>query len=321
MNTDLLKKCAFIIAGGACLFAGLPADIALLLGIALALSLGNPYIAQTRKATKHLLAISIIGLGAGMNLMTVAQIGLSGLGYTAISIGFALLAGRSLGILFRTDNNLSWLICVGTAICGGSAIAAIAPVIRAKDHHISVALGVVFILNAAALFLFPWIGHMIDMPQAQFGLWSALAIHDTSSVIGAGLAYGPDALEVGTTVKLVRAIWIIPLVFAVSFFYHRQADAHNDGTKTKPTYPWFILGFLIMAAIATWAPTTITPAMELIAWGAKRALVLTLFLIGTTLTLASLRLVGPAPFLQGVILWVVVAGVSLAAIMGGVITP
>ncbi|MCB1784273.1 MAG: putative sulfate exporter family transporter [Alphaproteobacteria bacterium] len=319
MNNSLFTRTrpfAFFILGAGCLFSNCPSDIALLLGVAFALVAGNPFDVLTRKAIKRLLAYSIIGLGAGMNLVVVAKVGLSGLEYTALGIGFALLAGRLLGKLFRTENDLSWLISFGTAICGGSAIAALAPVLHAKDHSISVALGVVFVLNAVALVAFPFIGHMLHMPEAQFGLWSALAIHDTSSVVGAGLQYGPEALAVGTTVKLARALWIVPLVFAIQAFESwRRTGAEGEAQEAvRPKIPWFILGFLLMAAVATWVPGVSEPA-DMIAFAAKRCLVLTLFLIGSTLTPHALRTVGFAPFLQGVSLWLLVSASSLTAIL------
>ncbi len=309
-----------------CLLTGLRADLALLLGIFLALGIGTPYPKQTGKVMKHLLAISIIGLGAGMNLTDIAQAGMSGLGYTFVSIAFVLICGQILGHLFKTDRVLSLLISVGTAICGGSAIAAVAPVLKAKDHQISIALGVVFVLNALALFLFPWIGHIVDMPQELFGLWSALAIHDTSSVVGAGLQYGPEALEVGTTVKLVRALWIIPVVFLVYAFYVRGESGSNDPESKfeekspRIKYPWFILGFVLMAALATWLPV-FAPAAEMIAFSAKRLLVVVLFLIGTSLSLEALRSSGFAPLLQGVCLWILVSISSFFMIYSGVMTP
>ena len=322
----VFKQVLFIALGVFCLMLG-HADIALMFGILLALVFGNPYLTQTRKAMKILLAVSIVGLGAGMNLVEIAKVGASGFFYTAAGIVFALAIGRILGRIFKTNNELSWLISAGTAICGGSAIAAVAPVVHAKDHQISVALGVVFILNAAALFVFPAIGHLLGMPQAQFGLWSALAIHDTSSVVGAGLKYGPEALQVGTTVKLARALWIVPVALGIRHFYAWQhvremrksgGDVSQDRPKVK--FPWFIPGFLVMAALATWVPG-IERIAGAVAFGAKHLLVLTLFLIGSTLSRAALRDVGAAPFLQGLLLWLIVAGASLGVIYGMQITP
>lgn len=293
------------------------ADIALLMGVGFAFIAGSVHLAAIRKAIKSLLAISIIGLGAGMNLHTVLQAGADGFFYTAAGIAFALAAGFALGKLLRVEWGLSCLICVGTAICGGSAIAAVAPVIRAKEHHISVALGIVFILNAAGLVLFPFLGHLLDLPQEQFGLWSAMAIHDTSSVVGAGLQYGERALEVGTTTKLVRALWIVPVAFALQFVYNRflhQPQAGN--THAKPKFPWFILGFIASAALVSFVPSLVEVG-HYVALGARRLLVLTLFLIGTTLTLDAVKQVGLSPFVQGVLLWGAVSGFALLVIYLG----
>jgi uncharacterized integral membrane protein (TIGR00698 family) len=288
--------------------------MALVLGVMVGLVFGNPYMEQTKKITPRLLAISIVGLGAGMNLMVVAQAGIAGLGYTAISIVLTMLAGLAIGVVLRTEREASVLLSVGTAICGGSAIAAVAPAINAKHHNISVALGVVFLLNAVGLLIFPVIGHYFDLSQTQFGLWSALAIHDTSSVVGAGTQYGPEALETGTTVKLARALWIVPLVFIIQAVWSRKYGAGDTAAKRK--YPWFILGFLAMAALVTWVPA-LGPAGEVIVMVARRLLVLTLFLIGASLTRDTLRAVGFRPLVQGVALWVLVAGISLCLIRNG----
>lgn len=303
-----------------CLTPWVSAGMALLLGILFAVIFGNPFLTQTRKMTKQLLAISIIGLGAGMNLITVAETGLKGVCYTAIGITLTLLAGLGLGRILKTEKDSSWLITVGTAICGGSAIAAIAPVLHAKHHHISVALGVVFILNALALFLFPAIGHYLDLTQHQFGLWSALAIHDTSSVVGAGLKYGAEALQTGTTVKLARALWIVPLVFLVAAIVKNTPTDHDDNQPAqKKSYPWFILGFLAMAAVVTWVPA-LHHAGTIIETLSKHLLVLTLFLIGTNLTRETIKSVGIKPMIQGVILWVIVSITTLFAIYTGLIS-
>jgi uncharacterized integral membrane protein (TIGR00698 family) len=256
-----------------------------------------------------------------MNLISVAKAGVSGIGYTAISIILVLAIGMILARILKTEKIAGMLITVGTAICGGSAIAAVAPVVDAKAHQISVSVAVVFILNAVALLVFPAIGHALNLTQEQFGLWSALAIHDTSSVVGASSQYGARALEIGTTVKLARALWIVPLVFAVQAWHNRSLQKLSDdegGVKAKPKYPWFILGFLAMAAMVTYVPA-LQPAGHMVEFAARRLLVVTLFLIGANLTIGTLKEVGPRPLLQGVILWVIVLAASLVAIKANLI--
>lgn len=283
---------------------------ALLMGVVLALTLGNPYLPQTRKLTKPMLAWSIVGLGAGVNLAMVLRAGYEGLLFTFVSLSVTLLAGYWVGKLFKTSREMSALINVGTAICGGSAIAAVSSVIRAKDESISVALGVVFILNAIALFIFPGFGHFFGLSQEQFGLWGALAIHDTSSVVGATLQFGQQALEVGTTVKLVRALWIIPVSLLFARFF---VQAEEQGTQNKagsPPIPWFIGGFVLMSALVT-GFEFLQPYGHQLEWLAKRFLVGTLYLIGSGLTIATLKKVGLKTLLHGVSLWVLVATSSL----------
>ncbi len=284
-----------------CLSPWSSSALALGLGVGLALTVGNSFSEQTKKWTPNLLSSSIIGLGAGMNLIAVGQAGLAGLGYTVVSISLTLGFGLLLGRLFGSDPETSILISVGTAICGGSAIAAVGPVIRAKSHSMTVALGTVFILNAIALIAFPPIGHFFELSQHQFGIWSALAIHDTSSVVGAGLQYGAEALQVGTTVKLARALWIVPLTIGFGFLQKKNKNA----AAASPRRPWFILGFLLMAALMTWVPD-LQPAGHWIELAARKGLVLTLFLIGANLSRATLKQVGFRPFLQGFVLWVLV---------------
>lgn len=274
--------------------------IALLLGVILALGLGNPWRHLSKPLSRHFLALAVIGLGAGMNLNNIAQAGLDGFGYTALGIAFALGVGLLLGRLFKVGAELSLLIAAGTAICGGSAIAAVAATINARDHDITIALAVVFILNGLALLLFPMFGHMIGLDESQFGLWSAMAIHDTSSVVGATAGYGPLALETGTTVKLVRALWIIPLTFAIGLIWGRLRSSHGEA-HAKPARPWFILGFLLMAALFTYLPAA-RETGTLINNAAQRLMVLTLFLIGANLTWDSLASVGKNALWQGVLL-------------------
>ena len=286
----------------------------LLMGILLALVLGNPFLELNKRLTHQFLGISVIGLGAGMNLAVIGQVGFQGIGYTVIGISVAIAIGTFLGKKLHTPKDTSLLITIGTAICGGSAIAAVAPVIRAKSHEVSVALGIVFLLNAIALFIFPAIGHYFSLTQSQFGLWCALAIHDTSSVVGASLQYGAEALEIGTTVKLARALWIVPVAFLVG--YIRSRNATDKLATGKGKKPWFILGFILAAALVTWIPT-LQPLGHQIEGLAKHLLVLTLFLIGSSLTLQTLKSVGFKPFIQGTLLWIIMAAGSLFVIATG----
>jgi uncharacterized integral membrane protein (TIGR00698 family) len=242
-------------------------------------------------------------------------VGMQGVCYTVIGITFTLLFGNWLGERLGTDRESRWLISVGTAICGGSAIAAVAPVIRAKGESMTVALVTVFLLNALALFIFPPIGHFFHLTPSQFGLWSALAIHDTSSVVGAAMQYGEEALKMATTIKLARAFWIAPVAFLIGIYF-----AHKSGEVNAPPAkrPWFILGFIVMAALFSYIPQ-IHEAGTWIAWGAKRVLVATLFLIGSTLNREGVKRVGYHSFAFGVLLWVIVSVTTLALIKQGVI--
>ncbi len=285
----------------------------LLLGVTLALTCGNPYLARTRKFVRPLLSFSIIALGAGMNLMVVARAGISGFTFTVVSLLFTLILGWWVGRLLKTGQDTSTLINVGTAICGGSAIAAISSAIDADDNDTSVAFGIVFILNACALFIFPPIGHALNLTEAQFGLWSALAIHDTSSVVGASMQYGPHALQIGTTVKLVRALWIIPMTLVFSKIHAMRL---KQAVVAKKKYPWFILGFLAAAALVTWLPQLQSAGHQIEGVG-RHLLVITLFLIGTGLTRSTLKTVGLRSLAHGVILWVCVGAGSLLAIYLG----
>lgn len=288
--------------------------VALFAGVFVALAFGNPYLDHTRKITHSLLGIAVMGMGAGMDLHVIGRVGLQGVGYTVMGISLSLCLGILLGRLLKTEQDTSVLISVGTAICGGSAIAAVSPVIRAKHHEVSVALGTVFLLNAVALFVFPPLGHFFGLTEHQFGLWSALAIHDTSSVVGASMQYGAEALQVGTTVKLARALWIVPVAFVIGYVYSKKTNA--TGEKAKAKRPWFILGFVVAAAIVTWIPV-LKPAGEVVNAVSKRLLVVTLFLIGSSLTRETVKSVGIKPFLQGVILWVLVGGATLGALLLG----
>lgn len=292
-------------------FARMSAGIAVLSGILLSLLFGNPYLTWTRKIASTLLTWAIVGLGFGMNLMVVVHVGLHGMGYTLVSILLSIVLGLFLGRLLKNERESSLLITVGTAICGGSAIAAIAPTIRAQHESISVAMAVVFVLNAIALFVFPIIGHLAHLTQDQFGIWSALAIQDTSSVLGATLQYGHQAMMVGTTVKLARALWIIPMTLVIGIWYAKKT--HHKQSQSKAKKPWFIFGFLLAAALVTWIPNLQNPGMK-IHNIASQALVATLFCIGSNLSRTTIKTLGLRPLLQGLILWIILATTTFIAI-------
>lgn len=297
-----------------CLSGYCSSAIALLLGAMFSGFIGNPYSTQTSQYTPRLLQVAVVGLGAGMDLGVIGRVGLQGFGYTAVGIFFTGLAGLLIGRIFKTERDTSLLVTVGTAICGGSAIAAVASTIKAKSEQVSVALATVFFLNASALFIFPFLGHQVGLTPSQFGLWSALAIHDTSSVVGAALQFSPASVEIATTVKLARALWIIPVSFFVGLVWHRRGGV--QGSKAKPKIPYFIFWFIAVAAVVTWIPVLRT-AGDWVSFGAKRILVLTLFLIGSNLTPRTIRSLGVSPFLQGFLLWLLTAALTLFAILGG----
>ena len=285
---------------------------ALVLGIAFALAFEHPFPKQAKDSTKLLLQASVVGLGFGMNLHQVLRAGAGGFLYTAGGIAFAMAAGTWLGRRLLVPTTTSYLISTGTAICGGSAIAAVGPILGADQEEMSVSLGTVFLLNSAALLLFPVIGAALKLSQEQFGLWAALAIHDTSSVVGAGAKYGVTALTVATTVKLARALWIVPLTLGTVALRHRKAGP--PGRRTQ--WPWFIL-FFLAAAILNTHVTALAPAYPWFAKGGRLGLTVTLFLIGSGMSRASLKAVGVRPLVQGVLLWIVVAALSLAIIRAG----
>jgi uncharacterized integral membrane protein (TIGR00698 family) len=285
--------------------------MALVAGLIFGLTLVHPLPRESQTVAKFLLQASVVFLGFGMNLGEVVHAGREGFLYTAIGLAFALALGLGLGRLMRVSQKASLLITCGTAICGGSAIAAIAPVADAGEEDIAVALGTVFTLNAVALLLFPLIGSHLHLSQTQFGLWAALAIHDTSSVVGAAARYGQQALAVGTTVKLARALWIIPVALVTAMIFSRRT-----GGKAKITVPWFI-GLFVLAAVArTYVPLSVATFTTMSALG-KSGLTVVLFLIGTGLSRETIRRVGVRPMVQGIALWVVVATVSLLAIRAG----
>ena len=284
--------------------------VALLAGLIYGFSFVHPYHVDAKKLSSFLLQASIVGLGFGMNLHEVIRAGRTGFIYTALGISFALMVGIVIGRLFKVRETSALLISTGTAICGGSAIAAVGPVVDAGDEEMAVSLGTVFVLNSVALFLFPAIGYSLHLTESQFGLWSALAIHDTSSVVGATAKYGPEALMVGTTIKLARALWIVPIVLAVAVLKRRKA---------KIKWPWFILLFCLAAVAATYFPS-LGPVYPKLAALGKAGLTVTLYLIGTGISRSTLKQVGVRPLLQGILLWAIVATLSLVLIRFGLIS-
>ena len=298
--------------------------LALVLGAAIALSFGNPHSSFTKHWTKHLLQWSIVLLGFGMNLATVLKAGRDGLALTALTITLTLAIGFALAKLLQVRRNAALLISVGTAICGGSAIAAVAPVIEADDDETSIALSTIFLLNAAGLLIFPTIGHRLGLSQEKFGYWAALAIHDTSSVVGAAAKYGPIALMIGTTVKLARALWIVPVTLLAAGWrrseywrkphqFDAEIDASEETPQAKVSLPWFILWYVTAAAIATYVH--LPRAWTVINAAGKRGLTVALFLIGAGMTRSALRRVGARPTLMGVMLWIISGTVAAVLIL------
>ena len=295
-----------------CLHPSVGSAAALGLGAALALTGLAGDEGRVQNAAKGLLALSVVGLGASLDLREVLDVGALGASLAVASIAVCLALGWLFAKLFRVDGVTALLVSAGTAICGGSAIAAVAPTVRARGHQVTAALGTVFVLNAVALLVFPAIGAALAMDAEQFGLWSAIAIHDTSSVVGAAMTHGERALEIATTVKLSRALWIVPLTVALAWRARRAAPANEDGPRAAR--PWFIAGFLGLALLVTLVPA-LQPAGEIVGAGARRAMVVSLFLVGASLSRSALREVGLRPFVQGLTLWIVVASASLGAIL------
>jgi uncharacterized integral membrane protein (TIGR00698 family) len=301
MNKNLFFAGIILAASG---FVSPP--IALLGGLIYGLTLLHPFHVESKNLSKFLLQASVVALGFGMNLHEVLHAGQSGFVYTALSITGAMLLGLGLGYLIHVQKKASFLISAGTAICGGSAIAAVGPIAEANEEEMAVSLGTVFILNSVALFLFPVIGLALHMSQTQFGLWSALAIHDTSSVVGATAKYGAAALAVGTTIKLARALWIVPLSAVTAIFLK---------SKARIQWPWFILFFCLAALLNTLLPSY-SGAFGALNHLGRIGLTVTLFLIGTGLNKKTLAKVGIRPLLQGLILWLIVGSTTLALILG-----
>lgn len=288
--------------------------LALALGMGFALTLGNPFAKETARLSKLLLQAAVVGLGFGMPLAAVVKAGTSGVGYTVAGIALTLLLGALLGRLLRVEKQTSLLVTAGTSICGGSAIAAVGPAIGAKAESMSIALATVFVLNAVALYLFPPVGQLLELSQGQFAVWAAVAIHDTSSVVGAAAAYGPEALESATVLKLARALWIVPLALGAAALAGRGAKEEGKA-RPEVKIPWFIGLFVLAAVVRTLVPESAFPALDFLARLARVALVLTLFLIGAGLTRATLRAVGVRPLVQGVVLWIAVASLTLFAVV------
>ena len=304
MKKENIIKIVFILLFAVSFFLT-PAK-ALFVGILLSLTIGTPYAKLVKKSSKYMLQISVVGLGFGMNLHQSLQAGKEGMIFTIISVIGVMILGVFLGKLLKVNKKNSYLISSGTAICGGSAIAAVAPVIDADENDTSLALITIFVLNAIALFIFPVIGRALELSQVQFGTWAAIAIHDTSSVVGAGAAYGDEALQVATTIKLTRALWIIPLAFVSAFVFRTKGK--------RASIPWFIVWFVVAMLINTYfpLPQVLTENIVLIA---KKLLTVTLFLIGCGLSLSALKKVGVKPLLLGVILWIVISVTTLLVVM------
>lgn len=299
------REVFFLLAVVLCLSPLISPPIALLMGLIIAQFIGHPYLHLNHKATHILLQVSVVGLGFGMNVTSALKAGKEGILFTIVSIIGTLVIGFFMGKFLKIEKKTSYLISTGTAICGGSAIAAISPVIKAEEKQISVALGTIFILNSAALFLFPFIGHQLNLSQSQFGMWCAIAIHDTSSVVGAASKYGPQALEIGTTVKLARALWIIPVAFLSTFIFKSK--------DSKIKIPYFI-GLFVLAMIANTYIPFVQQYNHYLTNIAKAGLTLTLFLIGCGLNRKTISSVGFKPLIQGVILWVIIATAALWAV-------
>ena len=290
--------------------------VALFVGLIFALCFGAPCQKFNKKLSKQLLQASVVGLGFGMNLVQSLKSGAEGMLFTIISVALVMIIGVWLGRRMRIEQKTSYLISSGTAICGGSAIAAVGGVLKANENQMAVSLGVVFILNAIALFVFPPIGRMLGMSDGQFGTWAAIAIHDTSSVVGAGQAYSATACEIATLVKCTRALWIIPLAFFTAYLYRNDASATG---KTKIAVPWFIVLFVLAMVVNTYTPESLTSTMQPIYQGiamlAKRMMTVVLFAIGAGLSLKVVRQVGLRPLVLAVVLWIVIGIGSLLVVL------
>ncbi len=308
LKNTIVANVFFAVLAMACVTPWVTPPLAMGAGFLVSQTVGHPLLKYNQKAIRYLLQVSIVGLGFGINLFDAMTVGVTGFYLTLASISCTLLIAFYLGKKLLLNKNMAMLIGVGTAICGGSAIAAVSPVIQAKEEEISVSLGTVFILNAVALFLFPLIGRHFDLDEVQFGTWCAVAIHDTSSVVGAAQSFGTKALQIATTLKLERTLWIIPVSLAASIFY--------KSSKGNIRWPYFIFFFVVAMAVNTFLE--VFEAWEgTIVYIARRGLTLTLFLIGAGLSRESLKKVGLKPLLLGIILWILIASGSLAYIVLG----
>lgn len=308
-----LRKALFFLIIAFCLAPVVPgvpvlvsAPVALVAGFLFTVLFEHPFQHLTGKISSLLLKVSVVGLGFGMNAYTAIKVGMDAIWLTIGSIGLIMVAGHFLGKWLQLSQKSAYLLSSGTAICGGSAIAAVAPAVGADERDTSVSLGVVFMLNSVALLLFPVLGRWFDLSQYQFGLWSAIAIHDTSSVVGASSAYGVEALQVATTVKLARALWIIPLSIVSAFLFKRK--------DRSVSLPWFIGLFVIVMLLNTFVPSLDVIAPFLFS-SSKLLLVVTLFIIGSSLSIAKIKAVGFRPLLLGIILWIMISVLSLVAIL------
>lgn len=305
-QNETTRKTIFIILALVCLTPLVSSPIALALGFGLAVLIGNPFEKHLHKSIHLLLQISIVGLGFGLKLNEALDAGKTGFLLTVVSICTVMILGYILGKLFKLDKKLSYLISAGTAICGGSAIAAVSPIIKPSTKEISLGLAIIFTLNSVALFIYPAIGHILHLSQEQFGLWCAVGIHDTSSVVGAAGKYGNEALKIATTVKLARALWIIPVSVITMFIFKNK--------QSKIRIPWFIGWFILAILLNTYFPvfdyfsTSVTSI-------AKSGLNLTLFFIGSTLSIQTLKTIGIKPLAVAVILWITISVGSLLYII------
>ena len=288
---------------------GLPqvsAPVALLCGLLFAFIFPNPCPKFNKKTSKYLLQVAVVCLGFNMNLQESLKSGSEGMLFTVVSVVGVMCLGVLLGYWLHINRKTSYLISSGTAICGGSAIAAVGPVLKADENEMAVSLGVIFILNSIALFIFPPLGHLLDMTQEQFGTWAAIAIHDTSSVVGAGEIYGETAMKTATLIKLTRALWIIPLAIVTMFIFRDK--------KSKISIPWFIFIFVLAMLVNTYVALP-QLFVDIMVWVARRGMVVTLFCIGASLSIASIKQVGVKPLLQAVALWIVISVSSLIVVL------
>jgi len=306
ISNPLVNKIVFVLFLVLCTTPIIDPPFALLIGFIFAQLFNHPYKSYNSKVTQWLLKFSVVGLGFGMNFHHAIQAGKEGIMLTVFSIASTFLVAWLIGKWLKVDGKTSYLMATGTAICGGSAIAAVAPIIKADEKQMSVSLGTVFILNSVALFIFPVIGHLLNLSQHQFGIWAAIAIHDTSSVVGAAAKYGQEALQVATTVKLERALWIIPLSIITAVIYK------SDNSRIK--IPYFIGFFIVAMIISTYFPD-FQKTYDIVVVFGRKGLTLTLFLIGSGLSLNSIKSVGIKPLLQAVMIWVFISLLSIAVIL------